>query len=47
MIKGIFFDFDGVITVEKTGSPTMIEYIAKETDLLYENVKTAYYKYNK
>ena len=27
-IKGIFFDFDGVITKEKNGSPTMmIRYI--------------------
>ncbi len=47
MIKGIFFDFDGVITVEKTGSPTIIEFIAKETGALYEDVKTAYYKYNR
>ncbi len=23
MIKGLFFDFDGVITMEKQGSPTI------------------------
>lgn len=36
MIKGLFFDFDGVITMEKQGSPTIISYISKVTNIPYE-----------
>ncbi|MCR5754708.1 MAG: HAD-IA family hydrolase [Acetatifactor sp.] len=46
-IKGIFFDFDGVITVEKTGRETMISYISKYTDIPYEIVEAAYTRHNK
>ena len=46
MIKGLFFDFDGVITMEKEGSPTIISYISKETGISYETIENAYYKYN-
>ena len=45
-IKAIFFDFDGVITTEKMGSPTIISYIAKEFGIPYEIVNKAYRKYN-
>ena len=45
-IKGLFFDFDGVITTDKQGSPTIISYISKETNLPYERVENAYYKHN-
>ena len=38
MIKGLFFDFDGVITMEKEGSPTIISYISKETNIPYETI---------
>lgn len=47
MIRGIFFDFDGVITVEKMGTPTIVSYIAKETGLSLERVETAYRRHNK
>ncbi len=47
MIKGIFFDFDRVITVEGMGSPTIIAYIASQTGFTYKTVETAYQKYNK
>ena len=33
MLKGIFFDFDGVITLEKQGTPPTIAYIAEVTAL--------------
>ena len=33
MIKGIFFDFDGVISLEKQGTPPVIAYIAEATGL--------------
>jgi len=46
-IKGMFFDFDGVITLEKNGTPTMISYIAKETNIPYEVIDSVYRKYNK
>lgn len=45
-IKGLFFDFDGVITTDKQGSPTIISYISKETNIPYERVENAYYKHN-
>ena len=47
MIKGIFFDFDGVITLEKQGTPPTIAYIAKATGLPTETVEKAYRKHNK
>ncbi|WP_155829882.1 MULTISPECIES: HAD-IA family hydrolase [unclassified Butyrivibrio] len=46
MIKGLFFDFDGVITMEKQGSPTIISYISKVTNIPYEMVNNAYCKHN-
>ena len=46
-IKGVFFDFDGVITIEKHGSPTIISYISKELGIPYDKVEKAYYKHNK
>ena len=45
-IKGLFFDFDGVITTDKQGSPTIISYISQETNIPYERVENAYYKHN-
>ena len=47
MIKGIFFDFDGVITLEKQGTPPMIAYIAKTTGLSEEAVEKAYRRHNR
>ena len=46
-IKGVFFDFDGVITIEKQGSPTIISYISKELGISLDKVEKAYYKHNK
>lgn len=31
MIRGVLFDFDGVLTVDKTGSQTTIDFLASET----------------
>ncbi len=47
MLKGIFFDFDGVITMEKQGTPPMIAYIAETTGLPLENVEKAYRRHNR
>lgn len=47
MLKGIFFDFDGVITMEKQGTPPLIAYIAETTGLPLENVEKAYRRHNR
>ena len=47
MLKGIFFDFDGVITLEKQGTPPMIAYIAETTGLPRETVEKAYRRHNR
>lgn len=46
MIKAILFDFDGVLTVDKTGSRSVLNYISKTTDIPFDTLKTEYYKYN-
>lgn len=45
-IKGLFFDFDGVITMEKEGTPTILSYISKVTHIPYEIIDKAYRPYN-
>ncbi|MBR4083093.1 MAG: HAD family phosphatase [Lachnospiraceae bacterium] len=47
MLKGIFFDFDGVITLEKQGTPPMIAYIAEATGLPAAAVEKAYRRHNR
>jgi putative hydrolase of the HAD superfamily len=47
MIKAILFDFDGVLTIDKTGSQSIIKYIVSKTDIPSETFKSSYYKYNK
>lgn len=46
MIKGIFFDFDGVITTDSMGSPGIISYLAKATGLDKDAVWKAYFRHN-
>lgn len=46
-IKGSFFDFDGVITKERNGTPAMVSYIAEKTGIPFDAVNSAYRKYNK
>ena len=46
MIKAILFDFDGVLTVDKTGSRSVLNYISKATGVPFDTLKTKYYKYN-
>jgi len=47
MLKGIFFDFDGVITLEKQGTPPMIAYIAEANGLSATAVEKAYRRHNR
>lgn len=47
MIKAILFDFDGVLTIDKTGSESIIRFISDKSRIPLEVVKTNYYKYNR
>ncbi len=47
MIKAIIFDFDGVLTTNKTGSLATVRYISQNSGVGEENVKKAYSKYNR
>ena len=47
MIKAILFDFDGVLTIDKTGSTTITNYISNISSIPLEKVKSCYYKFNK
>lgn len=46
MIKAILFDFDGVLTVEKTGSGPITKYISKRCGIDLKTIEDNYYKYN-
>jgi len=46
MIKAMFFDFDGVLTTDATGSQSICNYISKKTGIDLEAFKKEYYKYN-
>lgn len=46
MIKAIFFDFDGVLTRDKTGSLTTTRYISKATGIDAARVKAAFARFN-
>lgn len=46
MIKAILFDFDGVLTTDKTGSQSILNYISKATGIPFDALKIEYYKYN-
>lgn len=47
MIKAIFFDFDGVLTIDKTGSASVIRYLSQQTGLDADVIQHCYYRYNK
>jgi len=47
MIKAVLFDFDGVLTIDKTGSTTTTNYIADACNIPLDHVKTNYYKFNR
>lgn len=46
MIKAVLFDFDGVMTIDKTGSYTICKYISSVINIDYEAFSSAYRKYN-
>ena len=46
MIKAVLFDYDGVITLDKSGSYTICKYISSATGIDYELFSLEYKKYN-
>ncbi len=46
MIKAVLFDFDGVLTIDKTGSTSITNYISAFCNIQLDKVKSCYYKYN-
>lgn len=46
MIKAVFFDFDGVLTTDKTGSTTTTRYISQKTGIELSAVKSAFARHN-
>ena len=47
MIKAVLFDFDGVLTIDKTGSQSIIDYFAQKTGIEVASLESSYYKHNK
>lgn len=47
LIKAVFFDYDGVLTTDKTGSETTTRYISQVTGLELPVVQAAFSRYNK
>ena len=46
MIKAVFFDYDGVLTRDKTGSLTTNRFISKQTGIPYASVRDAFQPHN-
>lgn len=46
MIKAVLFDYDGVVTLDKSGSYTICKYISLHAEVEYELFSREYGKYN-
>ena len=46
MIRSIFFDFDGVLTLDASGSLSILNYLSGRTGISLSLLEDAYYKYN-
>jgi putative hydrolase of the HAD superfamily len=46
LIKAVFFDYDGVLTTDKTGSLTTFRYLSDATGIDLSAVKAAFSRYN-
>ena len=47
MIKAVFFDYDGVLTTDKTGSITTTRYLSEATGIELSAVKAAFSRHNR
>jgi putative hydrolase of the HAD superfamily len=45
-VKAILFDFDGVLTTDKTGSLTTLRYLSAHTGISHERLSLAFKKFN-
>lgn len=45
-IRAVFFDFDGVLTTDKTGSLTTIRYLSEQTGIEYARLRDAVKNFN-
>ena len=45
-VRAAFFDFDGVLTRDKTGSLTTLRYLARETGIPIDRLREAFLPYN-
>lgn len=46
LIKAVFFDFDGVLTRDKTGSLTTLRYLSEQTGIDYVRIRGAFKPHN-
>lgn len=46
-MKAILFDFDGVLTIDKYGSDSILRYLAENTEVPFDKLKWEYYHVNK
>src|SRR5690554_2848010 len=46
IIKAVFFDYDGVLTLDQTGSLSICRYLSSITSIKLETVLTAYRSFN-
>lgn len=46
-IKAVFFDYDGVLTLDKTGSVTTCKYLSFVTGIIFDTIMNAYKSFNK
>lgn len=47
MIRAVFFDFDGVLTLDATGTASIVNYITSKMDIDKEHFNKEYRKFNK
>ena len=47
MVKAVFFDYDGVLTRDKTGSLTMNRFLSARTGIPFDRVRQALQKHNR
>ncbi|WP_307873399.1 HAD family hydrolase [Burkholderia sp. Se-20378] len=46
VIKAIFFDYDGVLTTDRTGSVTTIRYLSEQSGVEYDILRNAFARHN-
>jgi len=46
LIKAIYFDFDGVLTTDSSGTLSVLTYISKRTSIPFDVLNTSYRKWN-